>query len=246
MILQGFKIRKDTFIISLLAVLGGFVFGSLLLLVVTALYSKGILPDEDFTVATVGTLIAAILLFICYIIIGMFEVTYNFNQFIGFGMTRKNFFIQELITSYVYMIVLMAVVCILRVAEMGILQIAFYKQYVYEELFNFPADRLMIILICLLVAMPIVRTFLGCFILKFGNTKGFWALWVVWMVVFMSISPISDIMKAGPTGGIKTVIYNIVSALKAVPASVWWVLIGAAVIAMFVASWKFLEKKAVA
>ena len=110
MLIQGIQLRKNTLNIYLLTTLIGFAFGSVILLVMSILYNAGIIKDNEYTVAVVGTLMSLILFFAVYVFWGMSEINTNFNKFIGFGMTRKKFFLQELFSSKVLMIVLLCVV----------------------------------------------------------------------------------------------------------------------------------------
>ena len=92
MLIQGIQLRKNTLNIYLLTTLIGFAFGSVILLVMSILYNAGIIKDNEYTVAVVGTLMSLILFFAVYVFWGMSEINTNFNKFIGFGMTRKKFF----------------------------------------------------------------------------------------------------------------------------------------------------------
>ena len=94
MLIQGIQLRKNTLNIYLLTTLIGFAFGSVILLVMSILYNAGIIKDNEYTVAVVGTLMSLILFFAVYVFWGMSEINTNFNKFIGFGMTRKKFFLQ--------------------------------------------------------------------------------------------------------------------------------------------------------
>ena len=244
MLIQGIQLRKNTLNIYLLTTLIGFAFGSVILLVMSILYNAGIIKDNEYTVAVVGTLMSLILFFAVYVFWGMSEINTNFNKFIGFGMTRKKFFLQELFSSYAFIGISMLAIFVLYYIELAILKIPFYRQFVYEELFS--SKVLMIVLLCVVICAPILRMFLGSLLLKYGNTKGFWIIWALWMVGCMAPGYIHDtILKEGPRNGMEEVVLRMVMAVRGVPKAVW-IVIGFAVLTVFlIISWQMIRKKAV-
>lgn len=244
MLIQGIQLRKNTLNIYLLTTLIGFAFGSVILLVMSILYNAGVVRDNEYTVAVVGTLMSFILFFAVYVFWGMSELNTNFNKFIGFGMTRKKFFLQELVSSYVFIGISMLAIFVLYYIELAILKIPFYRQFVYEELFS--SKVLMIVLLCVVICAPILRMFLGSLLLKYGNSKGFWIIWALWMVGCMAPGYIHDtILKEGPRNGMEEVVLRMVMAVRGVPKAVW-IVIGFAVLTVFlIISWQMIRKKAV-
>lgn len=244
MLIQGIQLRKNTLNIYLLTTLIGFAFGSILLLVMSILYNAGIVKDNEYTVAVVGTLMSLILFFAVYVFWGMSELNTNFNKFIGFGMTRKKFFLQELVSSYVFIGISMLAIFVLYFIELTILKIPFYRQFVYEELFS--SKVLMIVLLCVVICAPILRMFLGALLLKYGNSKGFWIIWALWMVGCMAPGYIQDvILREGPLNGMEEMLLRMVMTVRGVPKAVW-IVIGLAVLAVFlIISWQMIRKKAV-
>ncbi|MBO5450141.1 MAG: hypothetical protein J6A11_01170 [Lachnospiraceae bacterium] len=244
MLIQGIQLRKNTLNIYLLTTLIGFAFGSILLLVMSILFNAGIIKDNEYTVAVVGTLMSLILFFAVYVFWGMSELNTNFNKFIGFGMTRKKFFLQELFSSYAFIGISMLAIFVLYYIELAILKIPFYRQFVYEELFT--SKVLMLVLLCVVICAPILRMFLGSLLLKYGNSKGFWIIWALWMVGCMAPGYIQDtILREGPRNGMEEVVLRMVMAVRGVPKAVW-IVIGFAVLAVFlIISWQMIRKKAV-
>lgn len=244
MLIQGIQLRKNTLNIYLLTTLIGFAFGSILLLVMSILYNAGVVRDNEYTVAVVGTLMSFILFFAVYVFWGMSELNTNFNKFIGFGMTRKKFFLQELVSSYVFIGISMLAIFVLYFIELTILKIPFYRQFVYEELFS--SKVLMIVLLCVVICAPILRMFLGSLLLKYGNSKGFWIIWALWMVGCMAPGYIQDvILREGPPNGMEEMLLRMVMTVRGVPKAVW-IVIGLAVLAVFlIISWQMIRKKAV-
>ena len=244
MLIQGIQLRKNTLNIYLLTTLIGFAFGSVILLVMSILYNAGVVRDNEYTVAVVGTLMSLILFFAVYVFWGMSELNTNFNKFIGFGMTRKKFFLQELVSSYVFIGISMLAIFVLYFIELTILKIPFYRQFVYEELFS--SKVLMIVLLCVVICAPILRMFLGSLLLKYGNSKGFWIIWALWMVGCMAPGYIQDvILREGPRNGMEEMLLRMVMTVMGVPKAVW-IVIGLAVLAVFlIISWQMIRKKAV-
>ena len=244
MLIQGIQLRKNTLNIYLLTTLIGFAFGSVILLVMSILYNAGVVRDNEYTVAVVGTLMSLILFFAVYVFWGMSELNTNFNKFIGFGMTRKKFFLQELVSSYVFIGISMLAIFVLYFIELTILKIPFYRQFVYEELFS--SKVLMIVLLCVVICAPILRMFLGSLLLKYGNSKGFWIIWALWMVGCMAPGYIQDvILREGPRNGMEEMLLRMVMTVRGVPKAVW-IVIGLAVLAVFlIISWQMIRKKAV-
>lgn len=243
MLIQGIKLRRQTLCASLIAECGGFLFGSALLFVITLLVGNNVIKDDSYTVALVGTMISMLIFFIICVIGGIIEVGTNFNQFVGFGMTRLKFFVQELATSYVFILVSMAGLFVLNLIERMIIKLPFYNQYEYEVLFTDSA--FLNIIVVTIIALPIIRLFLGSVLLKFGKSKGFWVIWALWMVGCLSPSFIGDIMREGPKNSFQSAIYNIVTSITNVSAVIW-ICIGCALLVVFlIASWLFIKDKAV-
>lgn len=244
MLIQGMKLRKNTLNLYLLAALFGFAFGSVLLLVMSVLYNADILKDDEYTVAAVGTMMSLIFFFAVYVFWGMSELNANFNKFIGFGMTRKKFFLQEMISSYVFIAISMLAVLVLYFMELTVLKTPFYRSFVYEELFS--SKAFLITVFCIVICAPVLRMFLGTLLINYGNSKGFWIIWVLWMAGCMAPGYISDIMiKDGPRNNMQEVVVRMVMAVMGVPKPVW-IMIGLAVLAVFmVISWQMIRKKAV-
>ena len=69
--LQSIKLRKNTLKLYFGGLLIGFLLGSLLLLVMCILQKNGILRDNEFTVATVGTMMSLTIFFAVYVFGGM-------------------------------------------------------------------------------------------------------------------------------------------------------------------------------
>lgn len=241
--LQSIELRKNTLKLYFGGLFVGFLFGFVLLLVMSILQKNGILKDSEFTVATVGTMMALMVFFAVYVFGGMNEVNVNFNQYIGFGMTRKSFFIQEIFTSYLFTALSVLLLIILKYVEQLILNIPFYSQFTYEELFARQTWHT-VLLICFACA-PLARLFLGSILLKCKGQKGFWILWALWMIGCMAPGYINDIMKEGPNGNIQTGIYHMVSACMKVPGNIWIVAAVVACVAVLLISWRLISRETV-
>lgn len=241
--LQSIKLRKNTLKLYFGGLLIGFLLGSLLLLVMCILQKNGILRDSEFTVATVGTMMSLTIFFAVYVFGGMAEVNGNFNQYIGFGMTRKSFFIQEIFTSYLFTALSVLLLIILRHVEQLVLKIPYYSQFTYEELFARQTWHT-VLLICFTCA-PLARLFLGSLLLKCKGQKGFWILWAIWMVGCMAPGYIKHIMEDGPKGGVQSGIYHMASACMKVPGNIWIVAAVVACAAVLLISWRLVSREAV-
>ena len=241
--LQGIELRRNLLKLYFGSQLVGFLLGSLLLFVLSLLQRNGIIRDSEFTVATVGTMISLVIFWAIYVFVGMTEFGAGFSRYIGFGMTRKSFFVQEFFTSYLFMALSVLLLAILKNVEQLILKIPFYSQFTYEELFTKKIWS-MILLISFICA-PLVRIFLGSLMLKFKDQKGFWILWALWMIGCMAPGYINDIMKEGPKGNIQTGIYHMVSACMKVPGNIWIVAAVVACAAVLLISWRLISRETV-
>ena len=241
--LQSIELRKNTLKLYFGGLFIGFLFGSVLLLVMSILQKNGILKDSEFTVATVGTMMALVFFFAVYVFGGMSEVNANFNQYVGFGMTRKSFFIQEVFTSYLFTALSVLLLIILKNVEQLILKISYYSQFTYEELFA--KQTWYTVLLLSFICAPLARIFLGSLLLKCKGQKGFWILWALWMVGCMAPGYIKSIMEEGPKGSIQTGIYHIASACMKVPGNIWIVAAVVACVAVLLVSWRLVRKEAV-
>ena len=241
--LQSIELRKNTLKLYFGGLVIGFLLGSVLLLVMSILQKNGILKDSEFTIATVGTMMALLFFFAVYVFGGMSEVNANFNQYIGFGMTRKCFFIQEFFTSYLFTALSVLLLIILKHVEQLILKIPFYSQFAYEELFA--GQTWYMVLLLSFICAPLARIFLGSLLLKCKGQKGFWILWAIWMVGCMAPGYIKHIMEDGPKGGVQNGIYHIASACMKIPGNIWIVAAVVACAAVLLISWRLVSREAV-
>lgn len=242
MILQGIKLRKNTLLTYFAAVIIGFVFGVLLLFVTSVVFGAGIITDEDYTVATIGTMMSLLLFLVIYVFWGMGEFRNSFNQYIGFGMTRKKYFWQELFVSMLFVVMTLALIAVLYGMESMLLNISYFKQFDYEEIFSVTAQEIVISLACVVIAAPVLRMFLGSIMVYFGNSKGFWVLWFLWMIGCMMPGYVADVMSEGPKGAFQEIIYTVMQSLLRIPKAAWSAVGIFFLGAMLYISWRLIRK----
>lgn len=234
MLIKTMKLRLDELALYVAVDLGVFLLGSLLLGLVTYFGSD----EPDYTVFRIGTIMAWIIFCFISVGMGMFGMSGYFSWHVGFGRTRKSFFICDITTEFCWNLISLMIIWGLSFAEGGILKL-FYGSYQedYKDLWGMWLGYMIPVLALLLA---VVRELTGTLIMRFGN-KAFWVMWGVWMFICLVPGKI-----AGNKNGVAAkVIKGIKVWVTGVSISGWVIMGIVLVILMLAVSWLLMRKQMV-
>lgn len=210
---RQFRVQKDDWAIDKVLLVGGTVFGILLLRLITTLDSS---VDSCFQIGSImSCFIAAVYLF-CNLAAGM--KTY-FNMEIGMGCTRRQFIVSYFVAAAVNGFVDVLEIVVLSVVE----------KWLYG--FMYPALALEVDLTpyvlrwgMLLALVIIAAGGLWCALqMRFGK-KIFWVGWVLWMFLCIGMPRIMSAYEETPNSLFGRIGGALVGAIKAVPGNMWMVI----------------------
>ncbi len=180
------KMNLGELLWSLAAMLGGTVFGMIIMSVVV------IMSKENYMV--IGSFIALIIWIMVYVICGVIGFESSFSLAVAMGRTRKEFIICRYIVQVINVWIGLSVLYILNLAETMFYRIFFKgitcEGNIFEILVNIQ------FFIGAGIALPVIFIFLGMLLVKFQK-KAFWGIWVVWMAGSLMLSNITRIRESG-------------------------------------------------
>ena len=234
MLIKTMKLRLDELVLYVAVDLGAFLFGSLLLGLVTYFGSS----EPDFTVFRLGTVMAWIIFCFISIGMGMFGMGAYFNWHVGFGRTRKSFFICDMATEFCWNLLSLIIIWGLSFAEGGILKL-FYGPYKEEikALWGIWFGCMIPVLALLLVLM---RELTGTLIMRFGN-KAFWVMWALWMIICL----VPGKIKSFKTSALGKLIEKITVWIIGMSVTGWIIMGIVLVILIMAVSWMLMRKQMV-
>lgn len=234
MLIKTMKLRLDELAVYLTFDFGGFLFGSLLLMLMTY-FENG---EPDYTVFRMGTVMAWIVFCFVSVMMGMFGMGGYFNWHVGFSRTRKSFFICDFITELCWNLLNIVVIWGLSLAEGGILKV-FYSSY-REDSKEIWGTWLVWMLPVFALVLTIVRELTGALIMHFGK-KGFWVMWGLWMFMCIVMGKIGT----NKNGVMAKLIEKIMAQITGMSIRDWTIMGIVSVILMLVVSWLLMRKQAV-
>lgn len=234
MLIKTMKLRLDELALYVAVDLGVFLLGSLLLGLIT--YFGG--SEPDYTVFRLGTLMAWIIFCFIAIGMGMFGMSVYFNGHVGFGRTRKSFFICDMATEFCWNLLSLMMIWGLSFAEGGILKL-FYGSYQedYKGLWGIGFGYMIPILALLLA---VIRELTGTLTMRFGN-KAFWVMWAIWMIICLAPNKIAS----RKNGAVAKMIERITAWITGMSIAGWAIMGSVLVILMLAVSWMLMRKQMV-
>lgn len=166
------KIRIDELAVYLVVPIIGFIFGSIL--IAGLLYMNG----TEETAIPLGTIMAIGTGIMTSIIVGIYNISHLFRLVVGFGVSRKNFFIYDVLVSFILNAILAAVIIVLNVVEEIIQKNIYSAKSVRMEIGLFQyLPWIFLIILC----VAVIRELLGAFIFKYGK-KALGFMWIAFMI----------------------------------------------------------------
>lgn len=234
MLIKTMKLRLDELALYVIFDFGGFLFGSLLLMLITYFQSS----EPDYTAFRMGTVMAWIVFCFVSVMVGMFSMTGYFNWHVGFGKTRKSFFICDIITELCWNLLNVVVIWGLSIAEGGILKL-FYGSY-REGAKELWGMWLVWMLPVFAIALTVVRELTGTLVMHFGK-KVFWIMWGLWMFVCL----VPGKIDADKKGAIAKMAGRIKVWMSGMSITDWTITGIVLVLLMLIVSWLLMRKQAV-
>ena len=165
------KIRKTELLQYLGIMLGGFVLGFVILLIIVN-------QSGENESATAGTMIAVILLLFVHFFSTIISFVGEFNTAVSMGATRKNFVISYAIFNMIEITVLETGLFILGNLEKTVINQLFPGIRFEIDMTEFFAWKYMAGGV---IEFTILEIFFAAVLLRFGM-KAFWVLWAIWML----------------------------------------------------------------
>lgn len=197
MLIKIMKIRIDELAVYLVVPIIGFLFGTILL--------AGFIYMDVATEALfpAGTTMAIALGIITPVFTGIFILSQLFWLEIGFGVSRKKFFIYDVLVSVIFNTIVAAVIIVLNaVEEILIKKIYGAKNLVIEFHLIQYIPWILLIVIC----VAVLRELLGAIVLKYG-TKVITLIWAVFMLCCLVPQRFAE-YAAGQKSGILVELYK--------------------------------------
>lgn len=233
MLIKTMKLRLDELFLYAAVDLVGFLFGILVLVLMT--YFEG--GEPDYTVFRMGTVMSCIFFCFVSVMMGMFGMGGYFNWHVGFGKTRKSFFLCDVATEFCWNFINLMIIWGLSFVEDGIIKL-FFSSYREESKILWGMFGWMIPFFALF--MTVIREITGTLKMRFGN-KVFWIIWGIWMFICMVPVKIGE----NKSGKAAEMIEGITAWVKGVSVT-GWVLMGTALVILLLAvSWLLMRKQMV-
>ena len=234
------KFVKNQIRMSLKAILeilgievGAWVFGIVLCELIMKLFK----PEENPTVFPLGTLFAMILLCANMIFFIMVLCVTNFNNAVGMGRTRKEYYLCFVIESFITNFFGYLLLLLLRVLEIRFLNLA-YKGIAIETKMSM-LNQVGIGTVIILAGVGL-GTLFGALAMKYGK-KIFWIIWVIWMLLCTGAPKIIERFFRFSAEGEKQVLEFLSGMTK-----MDWCIVGIVVALVFYGiSWLIMRKQRV-
>lgn len=203
------RLHKNDMLLSLLTILGGFLFGAILLCIVMRLDSD---PVGWFCMGTIMALImcAALTLFA-----GAFSYHSEFQLALSMGRTRTAFMGAYVLRLLLRLAVSYALVLLLYQAELALYPI-FFPAYENEVQFTFLTNW-KLILPCAL-GLLILTMFIGAVYGRWGK-KSMWIFWVIWLFCCFILPRLFD--EEPGDGVLDQAAMGVRNAFTVVPLNAW-------------------------
>lgn len=224
------RLARKHFVTTILIILGGGLFGTVLFELIMRLEE---VHDELPTTFEMAFFIA----FVCYIVnffgYGISGVNQSFNQVVGMGCTRKNFFIGHSLTCLINSLVGAATLMLVYVTEHWRLR-AWWGAYPCEtDFLSFATPGI----VCFIVlALAVFQLFVSFVMLRFEK-KAFWVFWALWMFGCLVVPRIVDDVEDGKQSALAKLGNFAIDVVTAIPAGTWLIIGSVITLGMYTISY---------
>lgn len=176
---REFSVQKMNFQQMPLIILGLYLFGFVLGLIITVASGEGEFVPLGFIMAFIGAIISS------FVIGAQFHM--GFKLAVGMGVTRKNYLISFYFVDYVLALECFAAAAAAIALDWGAWAFFFSgTTSIFSNLLSFPLLLAVPVLLAAALAFLVVGVFCAALIYKWGK-KAFWILWVIWMLAFVGV-----------------------------------------------------------
>lgn len=235
MLLKVIKVRADECSFYLFFLMIGFIFGNILLAGLT------FLDAMDNTIFPLGSILALSVGIMIPVIMGIFNLTQLFSLEVSFGVSRKRFFIYDVLVSLMINAVMAVMVIVLNIVEIEAHKLL-YSSYQQDSYVLF--YKLIPWFVMGVIGVTVLREFVGALILKFGQ-KAYVVIWVSTMMIGLILQRIANYAHEHKSGMIVD-LYNSISDFFLNMDMAGYAIIGAVfTIVTLGISWLIIRKQAV-
>jgi len=217
---RNFSLSWDVFLFNLLSLLGAFLFGVLLVVLIVKL-------GGETSWFSLGTVIAIFTMLLFTVIVGLTSYSVEFRICLSMGGTRRGFLMYYALRQVFTLAVDYVFIRLLYIGE-NALYGAIFPGLTNEAPFTFLGS---IWCLPVLAGLGLLSMFLGALRAKFGN-KGmvvFWFLWMFCCLILPRMFARDDTSALGLAAG------AVLNAILTVPPAAWAVFLSAAAVAMIAA-----------
>ena len=230
-----FLFSKNRFLSNMAIITGAAVFAELLVVLVVKIVSKN---DPAITYIQLAPLMAYVAFWVAVPVGGMVDFGKNFDMMVGFGRTRKEFFLCYCCVNFIADFVYAGICVLLTVADEALCNLLYKKIPCEMDLSAFFFD-IRTIGATILIAF-FLHILLGAFYLKF-HAKLLTIIWLICMFIGIIISMISQAIEA-EVGFVMAITEGIVAFFTA-PAYVLLTMLAVACILCVVVSYLSVKKR---
>lgn len=229
-IIGQLQLARSSYLLSAAVILIGGILGTVIFELIMRLEEVHSDDPTTFEMAFVcGMLCYVINFFVCSIS----AMGQNFNNTIGMGRTRKNFFIGYTLSCLINSFASAVALFIIYLTEQWRLH-TWWSDYPCET--NFSSFFAPGVLCFAIILLAILQEFIGFAILRFGK-KAFWVLWAIWMLSFIGIPRIIDDVQDGKNSPLADFGRFLIDAGSKVPTVLWFVIGGVIGLVLFLISY---------
>lgn len=217
---RNFSLSWDVFLFNLLSILGAFLFGVLLVVLIVRL-------GGETSWFSLGTVIAMGAMLMFTVIVGLTSYSVEFRICLSMGGTRRGFLMYYALRQVFTLALSYVLIRLLYIGECVLYGVIF-PGLTNEAPFTFLSS---IWCLPVLAGLGLLSMFLGALRAKFGN-KGmaaFWLLWIFCCLILPRMFDRDDTSALGLAAG------AVLTAILTVPPAAWAVFLSATAVAMIAA-----------
>lgn len=230
---KQFKTQYRDWLLMLAFEVGAFLIGMIMFSVIMRL-------SDESTYFAMGTILGAAIILIYSVIQILNGMYIYFNVEISMGVTRKQFFISYLITSFCASMIGMILLIGLNALENTLLRTIYAD--LTEEINFLPYLIRWAVPTAALIA--VVGGFCGALLIRFGR-KAFWIMWALWMFGCLGIPKISDAVTENPESVYGQIGLAAGNVLSSISVSVWMMILAVVSIGALTGMWLILRRQQV-
>ena len=229
-IIGQLRLARSSYLLSAAVVLIGGILGTVIFELIMRLEEVHSDDPTTFEMAFVCGMLCYVINFFVSSISAMGQ---NFNNTIGMGRTRKNFFIGNTLSCLINSFASAVALFIIYLTEQWRLH-TWWNAYPCET--NFSRFFTPGVFCFAIILLAILQEFIGFAILRFGK-KAFWVLWAIWMLGCLGIPRIIDGVQDGKNSPLASFGRFLIDAASKVPTALWFVIGGGIGLVLFLISY---------